>query len=126
MAATTAPISFAFRPAGGSRCGSPTAPPIPYLLQAAILAAGLDGIANKTDPGKRLDIHMFEEGQKLNDIRRLPANLLDALRLFDKAKLMRGKLGAPFVSAYVKLKLMEWDAYCAAFSEWERTNTLDC
>ena len=28
----------------------------PYLLQAAILAAGLDGIANKTEPGKRLDI----------------------------------------------------------------------
>ncbi len=27
-----------------------------YLLQAALLAAGLDGIAGKKDPGKRLDI----------------------------------------------------------------------
>jgi glutamine synthetase len=98
----------------------------PYLLQAAILAAGLDGVSHKTDPGKRLDIHMFEEGQKLGDIRRLPTNLLDALRLLDKAKLMRDKLGSAFVSAYVKLKTMEWDAYCAALTEWERTNTLDC
>jgi glutamine synthetase len=98
----------------------------PYLLQAAILAAGLDGIANKSDPGKRLDIHMFEEGQKLNNIHRLPANLLDALRSLDTSKLMRDKLGDVFVNAYVKLKMMEWDAYCAAFSEWERTNTLDC
>jgi glutamine synthetase len=98
----------------------------PYLLQAAILVAGLDGVANKTDPGKRLDIHMFEDGQKLKDIRRLPTNLLDALRSLDAAKIMRDKLGSQFVSAYVKLKMMEWDAYCAALSEWERTNTLDC
>jgi glutamine synthetase len=98
----------------------------PYLMQAALLAAGLDGIANNTDPGKRLDIHMFEDGQKLPDIRRLPANLLDALRLLDGAKVMRDKLGDAFVSAYVKLKTMEWDAYCASLSEWERETTLDC
>ncbi len=98
----------------------------PYLLQAALLAAGLDGIANKTDPGKRLDIHMFEEGQTLKDIRRLPTNLLDALRLLDGAKVMRDKLGSDFISAFVKLKTMQWDAYCASLSEWERTTTLDC
>jgi glutamine synthetase len=52
--------------------------------------------------------------------------LLDALRLLDSAKLMRDKLGSQFVGAYVKLKTMEWDAYSAALSEWERMNTLDC
>src|ERR1700719_3015491 len=37
----------------------------PYLLQAGVLAAGLDGVAHKRDPGKRLDINMFAHGHKL-------------------------------------------------------------
>ena len=98
----------------------------PYLLQAVFLAAGLDGVANQTDPGKRLDIHMFEEGQTLKDIRRLPTNLLDALRALDGAEVLRAKLGSAFVSSYVKLKMMEWNSYCAALSDWERLTTLDC
>src|SRR3954467_6221846 len=36
----------------------------PYLLQAALLVVGLDGIRNKRDPGKRLDINMYTEGHK--------------------------------------------------------------
>ena len=36
----------------------------PYLLPAAILAAGLDGIRNKRDPGRRLDINMYAEGRQ--------------------------------------------------------------
>jgi glutamine synthetase len=98
----------------------------PYLLQAAYLAAGLDGVEGRTDPGERLDIHMFEEGRALTGLRRLPANLLDAVRALDKAEAMRARLGAAFVDAYVKLKTMEWDAFCAALSEWERQTTLDC
>jgi glutamine synthetase len=98
----------------------------PYLLQAAYLAAGLDGVANRTDPGERLDVHMFEEGRSITDVRRLPGNLLDALRALNDAPILRAKLGAAFVAAFVKLKTMEWDAYCAALSDWERANTLDC
>ena len=52
----------------------------PYLLQAAILAAGLDGLRNKRDPGKRLDINMYTDGHTVKDVKRLPLNLLDALR----------------------------------------------
>jgi glutamine synthetase type III len=98
----------------------------PYLLQAAYLAAGLDGVATKADPGPRRDINMFEEGRLLTGLRHLPMNLLDALRAFDGSAVLREKLGAGFVSAYVKLKTMEWNAYCAALSEWERSTTLDC
>jgi glutamine synthetase len=47
----------------------------PYLLQAGVLAAGLDGIANERDPGQRLDINMYTEGHKLRRIRRLPLNM---------------------------------------------------
>ena len=97
----------------------------PYLLQAGIILAGLDGVENKRDPGKRLDINMYTEGHRLRRIRRLPLNLLDAVRLFDSSKVVRSGFGAEFVDAYVKLKLDEWKSYSAAISQWERDHTLD-
>jgi len=39
----------------------------PYLLQAAILVAGLDGINQRRDPGTRLDINMYTEGHLAKD-----------------------------------------------------------
>src|SRR5262245_17627802 len=33
----------------------------PYMLQAALIVAGLDGIENKRDPGARLDFDMYAE-----------------------------------------------------------------
>jgi glutamine synthetase len=98
----------------------------PYLLQAGTLMAGLDGITNKRDPGKRLDINMYTEGQTLRRVRRLPLNLLDAIRLFDKSKVVRTGLGDEFVSSYVKLKLDDWRSYSTSITAWERDHTLDC
>ncbi len=99
----------------------------PYLLPAAILAAGLDGIARKADPGKALDINMYTEGHKAPaGTRKLPLNLLDALRLTDGSKVLRRELGAEFVDAYVKLKTAEWNDFTRHLTDWERRNTLDC
>ena len=98
----------------------------PYLLQAGVLAAGLDGMANKRDPGKRLDINMYEEGRRLRRIRKLPLNLLDAIRLFDKSSVLRAAFGGELVDSYVKLKLEEWRRYATTLTDWERENTLDC
>jgi glutamine synthetase len=97
----------------------------PYLLQAGVLAAGLDGIANQRDPGQRLDINMYTEGHKIRRIRRLPLNLLDAVRLFDKSKVLREAFGDEMVSSYVKLKLEDWRSYATTISQWERDHTLD-
>ncbi len=98
----------------------------PYLLQASILAAGLDGIAKKTDPGKRLDINMYTDGHMVKDAKRLPLNLLDALRALEASETLKGALGDSFVTSYTKLKHGEWNAYAAHLSEWERQATLDC
>ena len=98
----------------------------PYLMQAGVLAAGLDGIANDRDPGKRLDVNMYTEGHRLRRVRRLPLNLLDAVRLFDKSKIARAGFGDAFVDSYVKLKLDAWRGYSTTVSDWERANTLDC
>ena len=98
----------------------------PYLLQASILAAGLDGIANKTDPGKRLDINMYTDGHKVKDAKRLPLNLLDALRAIETSTTLKAYLGEAFVNSYTKLKHGEWNAFSAYLSDWERQATLDC
>ena len=98
----------------------------PYLLQAGILAAGLDGIGKKTNPGPRLDINMYTEGHKVKSAKRLPLNLLDALRAFEKSATLRASLGAGFVDSYAKLKHAEWNEYAAHLSQWERQATLDC
>lgn len=98
----------------------------PYLLQAGVLVAGLDGIANKRDPGERLDINMYTHGHTVKRIRRLPLNLLDAVRLFDESKVVRDGFGDELVSSYVKLKLSEWRSFATSITPWERNRTLDC
>ena len=98
----------------------------PYLLQAGVLAAGLDGVENERNPGKRLDINMYTDGHKIRGLRRLPANLLDAIRLFEKSKVLRSGLGDALVDSYSKLKYQDWRNYSSAISQWERDHTLDC
>ena len=97
----------------------------PYLLQAVIIAAGLDGVSTNADPGKRYDIDMYAEGHKVRGAPRLPLNLLDALREFNKNKGLKSMLGDEFSAAYLKLKHQEWDAFTAHFSTWEKEHTLD-
>ena len=98
----------------------------PYLLMAAYLAAGMDGIDNKTDPGKRLDIDMYAEGHKVRSAKKLPLYLIDAIRLFAKSKVLRKSMGDEFFDAYIKLKTNEWNQYSRHLTQWERDNTLDC
>jgi glutamine synthetase len=98
----------------------------PYLLQAAVLAAGLDGIRNARDPGERLDINMYTDGHKAQNAKRLPLNLLDALRALEKSTIFQDALGEPVIGSYLKLKHNEWNDYCRHLTEWERQTTLDC
>ncbi|MBY0613111.1 MAG: type III glutamate--ammonia ligase [Beijerinckiaceae bacterium] len=97
----------------------------PYLLQAGILAAGLDGIENKREPGKRLDINMYTDGHTVKNAKKLPLNLLDALRALQQNTVLKERLGV-FVPAYVKLKTEEWHSYARHLTQWERDATLDC
>ncbi len=116
MVRTPDPGRFEFRLADGAAN--------PYLMPAAYLAAGLDGIANELDPGRRSDTDMYAEGRKVR-AKRLPLYLLDAIRALDRNKVLKGALGEEFVSAYVKIKLDEWNDYSRQLTDWERTHTLD-
>jgi glutamine synthetase type III len=97
----------------------------PYLLQAVIIAAGLDGIRTKADPGKRYDIDMYQQGHTVKGAPKLPLNLLDALRQFDKDTSLKAALGNDFSESYLKMKHQEWNAYASHLTQWERDNTLD-
>src|SRR6476659_2999674 len=107
---------FEFRLADGSAN--------PYLLQAALLVAGLDGIENKRSPGQRLDIDMYADGHTVKDAKRPPLNLLDALRALDASSILKAGLGTPVISAYTKLKMADWNDYSGQLTEWERRTTL--
>lgn len=97
----------------------------PYLLQASIIAAGLDGIVRDAHPGPRLDIDMYKDGHALKDVPKLPGNLLDAIRALQKDMALREMLGEEFVDAYIKLRTDEWNAYMGHLTQWERDYTLD-
>jgi len=97
----------------------------PYLLQAVIIAAGIDGINNRSNPGKRLDIDMYADSQKMRSVKKLPLNLLDALRVFERNKILKLSLGEEFSKAYISLKEDEWNSYASHFSTWEKENTID-
>jgi len=97
----------------------------PYLLQAVLICAGLWGVENETNPGERLDINMYEEGYKAENAKKLPLNLLDALRTFEKNKILNKILGFEFSNSYIKLKMKEWNSYMRHFSDWEHKNALD-
>jgi glutamine synthetase type III len=98
----------------------------PYLLQAGLLVAGMHGIATNADPGQRLDINMYTDGHTVADAKRLPLNLLDALRAFEADAILRAGLGEAFCTAYLKLKHADWNAYARHLTAWERETTLDC
>jgi glutamine synthetase type III len=98
----------------------------PYLMMAGIMAAGFDGVESKRDPGKRLDIDMYAEGHTIKNAKKLPLNLLDALRNFEANKGLRDAIGMEVTTAYLKLKNAEWNQYCRHLTQWERDTTLDC
>ena len=98
----------------------------PYLMAAAVLAAGLDGIKSKMDPGKRLDIDMYAESNKARGAKKLPLYLIDAIREFSKNSMLKTCLGDEFFNAYIKIKTDEWNLYSRYLTKWEQQNTLDC
>ena len=98
----------------------------PYLLQAGLLAAGLDGIRHERNPGPRLDIDMYTEGHLAKDAKRLPLNLLDALRRLEASEVLKAAFGDETIASYLKLKNAEWSDYARHLTEWERQTTLDC
>uniref|UniRef100_B8HS17 Glutamine synthetase, type III n=1 Tax=Cyanothece sp. (strain PCC 7425 / ATCC 29141) TaxID=395961 RepID=B8HS17_CYAP4 len=98
----------------------------PYLLPAALIAAGLEGIQQKRDPGPRSDNNNYTDPLPPDTAKSLPTNLLDALRQLEASSIFAEALGTEFVQSYLKLKYQDWHDYNTQITAWERENTLDC
>ena len=98
----------------------------PYLLQAALLVSGLDGIRNKRDPGKRLDIDMYTQGHTVKGAKRCRSTCsMRCARSRSRTCCAKG-LGEDLARSYLKLKHDDWNAYSRHLTDWERQTTLDC
>jgi glutamine synthetase len=106
----------------------------PYLLQASVLAAGLDGLKNKIDPGKPLNCNMYEDHEKYPDLPKLPNELDQSLEKLKNNKDINDAFGKEVINSYIKLKNSEINQFkqkenfdkTKAITRWERDNTLDC
>lgn len=93
----------------------------PYLATAAVIAAGLDGIDRKLDPGAPRNTNLYEwsEAQLAEaGIGLLPQNLGSALDALEADALITEALG-PVAQEFLKLKRMEWLEYQRHVSDWE-------
>ncbi|WP_250682323.1 hypothetical protein [Thermosynechococcus sp. HN-54] len=98
----------------------------PYLLTAAVIAASLDGIVNKLEPGPRYDNNSYTDPLPKGTVKEVPQNLMLALEALDRDPLFRDRLGSDCVDAYLKLKSYEWQQFRHRVTPWERETTLDC
>jgi glutamine synthetase len=99
----------------------------PYLGAALVLAAGLEGIAEKADPGEPHTENMYlkspEELKELG-INRLPRTLGEALEAFAADPLTEKVFGTPMHKAWLDYKQDEWISYLNHVSDWERSRYL--
>jgi len=75
----------------------------PYLLQAAVLAAGLDGIERQLDPGPRSDANTYTDPPAPGTAQPLPGSLEEALEAFAVDTILQDALGSEFCAAYQEL-----------------------
>jgi glutamine synthetase len=99
----------------------------PYLAFAGIIAAGLDGIEQKMDPGQlNLDnlYELPEEQLSARKIDVLPVHLGEALDAMKKDSVVQGALGGKYADMYLKVKRDEWLFHNRAVSDAERAHYL--
>ncbi len=111
-------------PAGGGRCESRNADGAvnPYLAAALVLAAGLEGVREKIDPGEPNEDNLYTisdaERQRRN-IAFLPQTLQEAVAAFAADPLMEATLGKELCNEFIKYKTLEWDSFHLSVSQWE-------
>ncbi len=95
----------------------------PYLAFAGIIAAGLEGIAQKIDPGAMNHENLYEVSEEElleRHVGVLPCTLAEALDAFAQDSVVQGALGANYAKEYLKIKHDEWWLHSRSVSPWER------
>ncbi len=94
----------------------------PYLVTAALIAAGLDGIERDLDPGEPRTENLYDlSSEQLGEkgIELLPHTLNQACDALEADSVICKALGTEFVQEYIEIKRQEWDNYNRHVSDWE-------
>ncbi len=94
----------------------------PYLVHAAIIAAGLDGVEKAMTPGTPMNVNFYEMTRAAcaeQGIGILPQNLNEALDALEADPLFADALGTEVVGEFINIKRMEWTEYSRHVSDWE-------
>lgn len=93
-----------------------------YQGLAVSIAAGLEGIEERLDPGPAINVDTYQTPRDellALGATRLPANLGHALDAFATDSLMAETFGKEFHSDYETYKRQEWDEYNTVVDKWE-------
>lgn len=98
----------------------------PYLAAAAVLAAGLDGIANRTEAGEPNSLNLYTipyQELRARGLETLPANLYEATQELERCDVLREALGRgrgeDYVDYFIRVKRDEWARYHEQVTPWE-------
>ncbi|MDE8345982.1 MAG: type III glutamate--ammonia ligase [Acidocella sp.] len=100
----------------------------PYLAAAMVLAAGLEGVEGKLDPGPPNFENMYlktADDLAQMGITALPGSLDEAINAFTADRLSRDVLGGKMYDAWVGYKRQEWTDYTCSVTDWETARYLN-
>lgn len=97
-------------------CRIPGADANPYLSYAALLAAGLDGIERKLDPGEPFAGDAYHSAE----LPRVPHTLADAIRELEGSRFARDVFGDAVVDHLLHFARTELASYEAVVTDFER------
>jgi glutamine synthetase len=111
-------------PMGGGRCESRNADSAcnPYLAGALVLAAGLEGVREKLDPGQpQIDnLYEFTDAEfAARGVQPLPKTLAEAVDAFEENPFTEQVLGTALKQEFINCKRAEWEEYHQTISQWE-------
>jgi glutamine synthetase len=111
-------------PMGGGRVESRNADSScnPYLAAALALAAGLEGIRERIDPGEPVEENLYELSRAELDARglfELSRTLDEAVEAFSADPFIEQVLGSELRKEFITYKAEEWREYHQQVSQWE-------
>jgi glutamine synthetase len=97
----------------------------PYLTQAALLKAGLDGVKRKLDPGPPQQRNVYDILDEGGKVPRVPGHLGEALEALEQDEVVRSAMPGRLYDVYMHYKRDEWQRFLGAVPDWEREKYLD-
>jgi glutamine synthetase len=94
----------------------------PYLAATLVLAAGLEGIRERIDPGTSNEDNLYalsEAELQARGISELPRTLDEAVQAFADDPFIETTLGTELRNEFITYKSEEWRQYHQRVSQWE-------